>query len=265
MPKSCTAYLVLFLISIGAHAQLTKDIFPLNIEFKNGGFYLSPLLTYSYGPETKNDLNFNDTLYQYRLNELGQLRYGIELGWFQSFENPLLVHYVEGGISYRRFDGNVEHDGELLLPDLTELNFTSTNNFSMQTIAASFRAVHVKQLGKMSFLNLGLGTNVNYLLSSKYERKGMYPVDKSTEKFPSELHVQLHFQAGIGLRLTEQVLFVPHIEIPFVNAYPTDDLFPPFTFFNGDTFPVLMGFKLMFLRKDPFNCNAPIYNGPATQ
>lgn len=265
MPKSSILFIFSLLASLGSYAQLTKDIFPLNREFKNGGFYISPLLTYSYGPETKNELNINDTLYQYRLNELGQLKYGIEIGWYQSFENPLLVHYMEGGLSYRRFDGNVEHEGDLILPDLTEINFSSTNNFRIQTITASFRAVHAKQLGQLSFLNLAFGTNVNYLISSKYKRTGNYPLDKSTEEFPSELQVQLHFQAGIGLRLTEQILFVPHVEIPFANAYPIDVVFPPFRFFDGDTFPVLMGFKLMFLRKDPFNCNAPIYNGPATQ
>lgn len=265
MLKQGASIVLILLISSSTFAQLSRDIFPLNREFKNGGFYLSPLLTYSYGPSTKNEQRFNDTLYQYELSELGKLGYGLELGWFQSFENPILVHYVEGGLSYRRFSGTVEHKGELTLPDFTQLNYYSKNEFTIQTVSASFRAVHAKQLGQLSFLNLALGANVNYLLSKNYSRKGEYPTDPTQEKFPSDLHAQLHFQVGVGLRLTEKIILVPHLEIPLVNVYPTDDLFPPFTFFDADTFPLIVGFKLMFLRKDPFNCNAPIYNGPATQ
>jgi len=247
-------------------AQLSKDIFPLNREFKNGSFYVSPQLTYSVGIEKKEEINIDNTTYNYKISGMGKLGYGLEVGWFQSFENPRLVHYVEAGIAYRKFSGDATHSGTQLFPDFSQIEYKSQNTFDIQTAVASLRAVNVKQLGKFTFLNSAIGANVNYLFSENYNRPSIYPNTViGSEKFPDQLHAQLHFQIGIGLRLSRQWLLVPNIETPILTAYPLDDPLPPFKFFDAYYQPIILSFKIMYLREDPENCNAPIYRGPAHQ
>ncbi len=245
-------------LSITAWSQLAKDIFPLKREFKNGGFYFAPQATISFGNKEEGNYSTVDTSYNYEVIGRGKWGYGIELGWFHSFEKPRLIHFVEGGIAYRLFKGAAEHNGELSSP-IGSQTFASDNTFDAQLLVASLRAVNVKQLGVNSFLTTAIGANFNYKIADKYSRSETYPLND--EVFLKQSTAQLHFQLGIGFRVSKKVLLVPTLETPLVTAYPLDKLNPAFPFFNANYHPLIIGLKFMFLQEDPVNCNAPVYQG----
>tara|TARA_R110002096_G_scaffold109056_7_gene238638 strand:+ start:1675 stop:2457 length:783 start_codon:yes stop_codon:yes gene_type:complete len=251
-------FFLLLIFSSLTYAQLNKDVFPLNRGFKRGGLYISPQLTTSIGSKSDGNYSVVDTNYAYTVDGKGKLAYGLEVGWFHSFKNPLLIHYLEAGLSYRLFKGEATHDGTLSNP-LGSRNFLSDNNFSNQYIVASLRAVNAKQLGKWTFLSTALGVNFNYELGNSYERSAPYPLPE--EEFLGQNSLQVHLQLGIGFRVSRQLIIMPTIESPLITAYPTDDINPAFPFFSTNYQPIIIGLKFFFLREDPENCNAPTYKG----
>ena len=199
-----------------------------------------------------------DTAYQYEVTGSGKFGYGIEGGWFHSFENPRLFHFIEASAAYRVFRGQADHQGTLF-NTLESTDFASKNTYDVQMLVASARAVNVKQLGKFSFLTTALGANFNYKLSDSYKRSSEYPLDR--ENFIDDMTLQLHFQIGFGMRLSRQLLMIPTIETPFITAYPIEELSPAFPFFDARYQPIIIGLKFMILREDPANCNAPTHEG----
>jgi hypothetical protein len=238
---------------------MLRDVFPLNREFKRGGFYISPLATVSIGNKETGQYSLADTSYAYEVIGRGKWGYGLELGWFHSFENPRLIHYLEGAISYRMFQGHAEHEGTLD-KGLSTTNFSSENDYKVQLATAVVRAVNAKQLGKFSFLHNALGINFNYRFSDSYERSSTYPYQEE-ERFMKQSVLQLHYQLGVGFRLNRTMIVMPTIETPLITAYPSEDINPAFPFFSVKYHPLIIGVRFMFLREDPMNCNAPVYEG----
>jgi len=250
---------LVILLSNELSAQRIKDVFPLNREFKRGGLFIEPQATISFGNKDENDFQSSDSLYKYTEEGRGKFGYGLEVGWFHSYKNPMLIHYIEFAAAYRFLQGEARHEGTL--NHLGGMHsFESKNNFKNQYLTASFRATNATQLGDFTYLSTSLGLNYNYLLSSKYDREIAHPAFE--EKFHDEHSLQLHLKIGVGFRLSRQLVAVPSIETPLLSLLPTDNFNPALPFYHTKYHPVYIGIKFMFLRDDPLNCNAPTYNGP---
>lgn len=244
----------------GLMAQLSKDLFPLNRNYASSNFYFSPALTHNFVFETKEGTYQNiDSSYTYSARGKGNLAFAFEIGLYQAFERPNFFHYIEGGLAFREFRGEESHEGILQLVPNTSRNFSSENTFTNRYLNATFRGVRADQLGKFTFLHSAIGFNANYLLSANQERGSPYP--NSFEKQDRELNVQAHLQIGMGFRLTELIVFIPNIEVPFQNLIAFEPLESRFPSFSSKHQAVLLNFKFLFLRKAPENCNAPTYEG----
>lgn len=258
MLKKITFLTILTAFAIGGFAQLSKDVFPLTREFKKGGFYIAPLATVSIGNKEEGKYSIVDTSYNYEVIGRGKWGYGIELGWYHSFKESYFIHYLEAGVSYRVFKGAAEHEGTLSTPQRSTL-YKSDNTFSNQHLSAAVRAVNTKQLGKKSFLSTALGLNFNYQFAESYDRSEFYPLNN--EEFLNTTSLQLHLQVGLGFRVNRQLILMPTIETPLLTGLPTGNLNPAFPFFNAHYQPIIIGLRFMFIREDPMNCNAPVYQG----
>lgn len=257
--KKAFLLLSLSLFVLASNAQLNKDIFPLNREFKSGGFYLAPQATVSIGNFEEGQYQNQDTTYNYEVTGRGKWGYGLELGWFHSFKNSRFIHYLDAGVAYRLFKGAAEHEGELSTLNGQRL-YQSDNEFSNQYLVASLRASNATQLGKLTYLSTALGLNYNYLIADDYQRETTYPAFE--EEFLADQSLQLHLQMGIGMRMSRQLIAIPYIESPLLTVIPTDDINPAFPFFSARYQPFIIGIKFLFLREDPMNCNAPVFDGP---
>jgi len=242
-------------------AQIAKDVFPLSREFKNYGLYISPQATVSFGNKEELKYSNGDSVYNYTVEGRGKWGYGLEVGGFRTFDNLLLIDFVEAAVSYRVFKGAAEHDGLLTLP-FSQIPFESENSFSNQILSLSVRAVNAKQLGAKSFLTTALGLNYNYQIAEKYERSNPYP--NADEEFLNKSTLQAHLQVGVGFKVSRQLLLIPTVETPIITAVPTDNLNPAFPFFDARYQPLIIGLKFMFLWEDPENCNAPTFKGIPT-
>jgi len=258
MLKKIILSTLLLAFTIAGFAQLSKDVFPLTREFKKGGFYVAPLATVSIGNKEEGSYSVVDTTYNYEVIGRGKWGYGVEVGWYHSFKEPYFIHYLEADISYRVFKGAADHQGTLSSP-LGSKFYQSDNMFSNQHLSAAVRAVNAKQLGKKSFLSTALGVNFNYQLAESYDRSDFYPLDNET--FLNKTSLQLHLQVGVGFRVSRQLILMPTVETPLLTGLPTGNLNPAFPFFNAHYQPIIIGLRFMFIREDPMNCNAPVYQG----
>lgn len=253
-------FLVFFFGTISLHAQLPEDIFPLNRNYYSNGFYFTPSLNYNLSwDKTSESYSNQDSVYSYQSSAEGDLGFGIEIGLFQSFEKPIFFHYIEGGLAFRQYSGSANHTGQLFISDTLRNSYQSENTFTHQHLIATFRAARADQIGKYTFLHSAIGVQANYLFSNQAKRESDYPY--SFEEFPKDITAKAHLQFGLGIRLTELVLFVPSVEIPFLNLYPFDGFESRFQAFSNLHQPIIFNLKFMFLRKNLMNCNAPTYNG----
>lgn len=231
---------------------MLKDQFPLDRTFKKGFVYLAPSLTYTAPfPEEKIVSNVVDTTYTILSKPEGKFSFGFELGWYHSFENPIFFHYLEGGIGYRSFKGSSNIDLTKAW-DGFSINSAGIEDYTLTHLSAVFRAIRASQLGKFTFFTYGPGINYDYHLSDN--RNIASTQFKETEQ---DQKLQLHFQIGFGIRLTESIVFLPQLEIPLVEVFPTGKWEASHNFAENKLYPLLLSFKFMLLRKDPMNCNAP--------
>lgn len=236
---------------------MSRDQFPLNREFKNGFFYLAPGITYTFpSGESSESFTIVDTTYTISSNpQHGNIRYAFEAGWYHSFDNPRFFHYIEGGVAYRSFSGSSDIERTVAW-DSVSVSQTEEASYQINQISGLFRAIRAKQLGKYTFLTYGPGLNFDYHLSDNREA-----LIAGSESPNQDLKLQFHFQIGIGIRLTEGLIFQPQIELPIIEGFPTGKWTPSHEFAENFHYPFLLSFKFMFLRKDLMNCNAPTFDG----
>ena len=246
---------VLIFIGFSAFSQFNRDIFPLNRQYKKSGFYISPLATISFGNKETGQINLVDTTYKYEVIGRGKWGYGVEAGWYQTFDNLMFITFIEGGLSYRMFQGAAEYQGDWFVNETNVASIKSDNTFKIQTAVATIRAVNVKELENKSFFTFALGVNYNYIISSSYKRSAAYP--SAAEKFLKSSSLQAHFQIGYGFKVSDKLLLIPTLETPLITGLPTDDINPAFPFFSAKYHPLIIGLRFMFLREDPENCNSP--------
>lgn len=250
------ANLLMFLIlGTAMYAQLPREIFPFSREYFKGGLYVSPLATISFGNSVDGSFSNMDSTYSFENTGRGKWGYGLEVGWFQTFDNLYVIDYLEGGVSYRRFSGAAEHEGVLEIGQTPVTAFDSDNDFTYQVLSGAIRAMGETQTNSRQFITYGIGANYYYRFSNDYERSSNYP--NNYEEFQAKSTVQAHLKLGYGFKVSDNVLLIPTVESPFLTVYPTDDLDPRLTFFNVKYQPLIIGLQFMFMRKNPVNCNAP--------
>jgi hypothetical protein len=259
-----TIAVLLTILFLGANAQMRKErgaVFPLDRELRNGGFMLAPGLTYTFAPKTSGTLIETDSLTtKYEASAKGQLGVFIHLGWFHSFENPSIIHFIDYGASYKLFRGETEETQSILKNGTPQPDAINTYSYSDHNLGLYFNATNALHIGQNTFLSNSIGANLDYIIKEDREFSGSSPtVNPETA---DELLMQLHYKFGIGFRAFKKLLIVPSIETPILSILPFDNGKSTLNYFNSDYRPILVSIQFYFLRDDPVNCNSPTYNGP---
>lgn len=210
------------------------------------------MLTYTYPfSSQETELNLADTTYKINSSPTGRFRYGLEVGWYHSFENPYFFHYLEAGVAYRSFSGETEWEVDKSWNN-SSLRGSGNSDYQLDILSANIRFIRAPQLGKYTFLTFGPGLNFDYHLNDDRS-----PNPFSPEDYSQEYKLQAHFQLGFGIRLSHRLIFLPQIEVPLFEGYPEGKWIASQEFFGNQLYPLSFQLKFFFLRQDPINCNAP--------
>lgn len=257
--KKLLLFGMFFFFFLLGEAQINRKTFPLSREYKKAGFSIAPLATVSFG-NSSNSTVFPSKGSEAEFEEVGRGTWnaGLELGWYKTFEEYKVGDYFEAALSYRRFSGvhYLEYDSSTAFVGNEPIEFE--NSFEIQKISLALRAIDIAWQKPNSFLTWGFGVNYDYLIASDYQTN--YPVEfNGNEQFDNQHALQVHFQLGYGFTVAKNIRFIPTLETPIVGFLP-DSPNPGIQFFDIHYQPLIIGLKLMFLRKDPVNCNAPKLN-----
>lgn len=238
------------------------DVFPLDRTFRLGGLYaglgVTKLFPMSSG---SGESTLNDTTYSFEADPKGKFGLYVEAGWFHSFQNPSIFHYMDFGLAYKQFKGEeTVNGGYTAQPDVSQ-SFAALHEFSEQIVSASFNLTNHRHFSRYGFITNSLGVNIDYTLSRKAEQQLDFPGYVST--FHEDYFAQLHYRLGVGWKASPTVLVIPSVELPFLNVYPFDSGKSSLEFYSSRHYPVIFSVRVMFLRPMNDDCNVPNYEGPS--
>lgn len=255
MLRLSTILLFLFAFAM-ASAQSGRQLRPLyrldGGKFQNKGWFIGPGATYTLPAKHDNQTtrtvvegNTLDTLFTGAFDAGGQIGAYLEVGRFHFFKNPILVHYIDYGIHYKMLRGKEDFTGTMLLDTDTALTLNST--FNRHHAGAFFNAYYVHQLTDHTFLQAGIGLNLDYAVSEKINAPE--PRTQLIEKNADTFTGQLHAKIGFGYKAESGVFLVPSIETPILTVYPLDDGKSTLPMFSSRYRPIIFSLRIMWFSK----------------
>jgi hypothetical protein len=237
------------------------DVFPLDRIYRLGGFTVAPGITYTFPAKAFSEqTTIRDTTYSLSTDPKGRMGWYLELGWFHSFANPSIFHYMDFGLSYKQFKGEESVLLTRTVAGSPVAAFSEKRDFSDQFLSGHYNLTHHRHFSRYGFVNNSIGANVDYAFSTN--RSGVLAHPAKETVFPEQLTAQLHYKLGIGWKASEQLLVVPSIETPILTVHSFDNFKSTLPYFHNRYRPIIISIRFLFIRQDPQNCNVPNYDGP---
>ncbi|MEO0403818.1 MAG: hypothetical protein AAF193_03005, partial [Bacteroidota bacterium] len=231
MKRSVVIFIFMFFAIAMGFAQSGRQLRPMyrldGGDFRNTGWFFGPGMTYTI-PGAKNDdaVLFQqlddtiDTLLIGSSEPKGKIGAYFEVGKFHFFKNPVLLDYMDFGLHYKMLRGAEDFSGTWFSEEGPIIEFQNERYFNRHQVGAFFNAYKIVQTTDNTFLQFGLGANLDYAVSQKrtssIEGVPLTPVEKN-------FYGQFHAKIGFGYKAERGVFIVPSIETPILTAFPFDD------------------------------------------
>lgn len=263
MPRLLPVLLLLLLAAEtdaqGLYGRKRKDIIPLDGQAKRIGWFIGPGATYTlprFKDEEEEVFRSGDTVYTATYDPAGRIGLYLEGGVSWYTRDPVIVDYLDLGLAYKNLRGGESYTGTLLRGD-TASTQEAEGSFAERMLTLGFNANKFIPTRPYQFVQLSLGANADYRLSSEYEHTGDSLLNGHA--FPPDLWAQLHFKVGYGFKLTGNLILIPALETPVFSFVPEDEGFGRMQWFSSRYRPIILSVRFLFLRaRDGFDCPPPI-------
>ena len=253
---------IAFLFSCSlVYAQYSRRLQPL-YETEGGyyhprGLHFAPGITYMFPGDWNRELTAEigpDSLLNGDLQARGRVGLYLELGHAHFLPDWMFLDYIDYGASFKMLRGR-----ESLEANLTE---AETGNLLGEvrheaSFSKSFGGVYLNlgkffQLSNYHFITASVGANADYRIISNRDFEGPRLL---SQEFPADLLVQAHFKLGYGIKLQENLFFIPAIETPILNVLPFEDGKSTLPYFSSRYRPLILSVRFQWLtRKKPEDC-----------
>ena len=251
-----SAILLFICLFTMASAQSGRQLRPLyrldGGKFQNVGWFIGPGATCTIPAKHDNQTtrtvaegNDLDTLFTGEFDARGQIGAYLEAGRFHFFKNPIFIHYIDYGIHYKMSRGKEDFNGSMLLDKDT--TFSLISSFNRHNAGVFFNAYHIHQLSDYTFLQAGLGVNLDYAVSEKLVAPE--PRIHFMEQNANPVIGQLHAKIGFGYKAESGILLVPNIETPVLTVYPLDDGKSTLPMFSSRYRPIILSLRITWFSK----------------
>lgn len=231
------------------NGRKNPDIIPLEGQARRIGWYVAPGLTYTlprFKDREEEVFRAGDTSFVATYDPNGRPGVYLEAGlaWFT--RDPVIVDYLDLGIAYKNLRGTESFTGRYTRAD-SALDLAGEGAFAERMLTLHFNANKFIHTRPYQFVQLSLGANLDYRLSSSYAYAGA-PVFTGWS-FPPDWWTQLHFKVGYGFKVTGQMIIIPAIETPVFSVLPADEgRFGALHWFSSDYRPLILSVRFLFLR-----------------
>ncbi len=238
----------------------STDVFPLDPNYRLGGPWAAVGITrmISYGKET-GDETLNDTMYSFESTAGDKMGFYIAAGWYHSFARASWIHFIDGGVAYKRFSGNETFAGRIEAAPDFGFNVDRSYEYQINNATVEINATHHRHFSRYGFTQHSLGLNFDYAFSSTRTDYIAFP-GSEPKNFDNAV-LQLHYRLGIGWKASPSLLVIPSIETPLLTALPFNEWLPGIPNFNSMQQPLIISIRVMLLRKLNEDCNVPIPDG----
>ena len=188
----------------------------------------------------------NDTVYSGRFDPGSRIGFYAEVGRHKFLEDLYLIHHMDYGIHFKMLRGKEQFAG--VVSDGSALvETTNRATFSESFVGAFFNASNIIQVVDRVWLHNSLGLNFDYRIISNRSANGFYGA--IPQKFPDPMLFQLHYKLGFGWKADPGLYFMPSIETPILNLFPTFDGKSTLQYFSSEHRILIISLKVMFLDK----------------
>ncbi len=257
---------VIFIIIIcplilNAQRQYGRKYSPLyefDGRYKLSGWHFAPGLTYTLTRlKNKSETLYtnNDTSYQALFDPSGRLGFYFELGRYRIFKYGYLFNYMDYSIAFKQIKGKEKFEG-IWMQESNALTFAQTSGsgvFSFNYLTANFNLYNVKQLKEYTFLQTGIGINIDYSIihRSNYDGNTLF----HNQQMPSRFMSQIHFKLGFGWKASDILYIIPTLETPVLNLYEWYQGKSTLPVFSSRYRPLIFTLRIAWLSKPkPGDC-----------
>jgi hypothetical protein len=178
-----------------------------------------------------------------------------EIGMVHITKRPRkFIQYYDWAIGYKHIGGGELFESGLYNRDTLIGNLAGEGEFYNGYLYGRFTAHNVFQINPYTFLDNGLGINLDYAMvgmNKSYEGAHL----PQTQQFQGNLLGQLHYDIGFGFKPKEGFFIIPGVQLPLLTAYEWNRGTPSIHWFSSKYYPVLFKVKFVWLfRKDPNRC-----------
>ncbi len=243
----------------GLYGRKRSDIIPLDGQAKRIGWFVGPGITWThtrFKNEEEEVFRSGDTVYNATYDPAGRIGLYLEGGLSWYTRDPVVVDYLDLGVAYKNLRGAESCTGVLLRGD-SSTALEGEGDFAERLLTVSFNANKFIPTRPYQFVQLSLGANMDYRLSSAYAHTGDPLLNGHV--FPPDLVTQVHFKVGYGFKLTGHLILIPTLETPVFSFVPEDEGLGQLQWFSSRYRPIILSVRFLFLRaRNGFDCPPPI-------
>ncbi len=195
--------------------------------------------------------------FQYTHDPKGRLGVFAEIGFVHfnmkdpKFKFGRFIDYVDYGIGFKLFGGYETTAIDRLGVNGEVVGTTYGKGEFYNGYAHARLAIHKLQYlnkTKNIFLDHSLGVNADFMVligNQGYQA----PVLPMTQRFDSDLKVQLHYDLGFGIRLKKGQYLIPGVQLPILGIHEWTGGNPSINWFSSKYYPTLFHIKYIYLFK----------------
>ena len=217
---------------------------------------LGPTYTFTRMNPLEGSVPFGDSTFVYEHDPKGRLGFYGELGMVHITKRyRKYIHYFDWGIAYKSFSG-YESTTATIFDDRDSIVGTAfgDSDFRNGHLSGRFSVHSVYQINPTLFLDNALGVNLDYSFTGRNKDYDGFFIP-STQQFQQNFMAQLHYDLGVGFKLSGGMFIIPGVQLPLITAYEWNNANPSVHWFSSKYYPVLFKVKFVGLfRKDPSRC-----------
>jgi hypothetical protein len=243
--------IILFSSNVLSQDKKWKPLFPVeDIKYKLSGWYAGVGATYNFAYPNNENNNYNlsdSSKIISNFSASGKPGFLVEGGRYtMTYSN--YVPYIDYGIIFKMFGGGQDYTGYEVSTDNSDTISSVSNSatYNNYYVSAQFNANNVIRVSEFGFVQNSLGVNFDYSVINTL--KGTYPTLPNTKTSVDVFSIQLHYKIGYGLRIDKRHFLIITLETPILTVFPWDDGKSTIAMLNSRYRPVMLSFRLMFLR-----------------
>lgn len=199
-------------------------------------------------PNSKNEKGGLEPKGQYEINPITQAGFMAELGFVHMNVRSAgirkrIIDYVDYGVGYKMWQG-----AEAVSIEKNLIRERYRNTFKYHDIFARVGVHKLQYLTtkKNLFIDHSLGVNFDYRLASKASDNAS-PLAQFEQKPDGNMHLNVHYDVGLGIRLAKGKYLVIGVQAPLVEFLNKPIGNPTFTTFSSKYYPFMIRLKYIHL------------------